>query len=38
MSEIAQMLGHSDSRVTEKVYARFSPTYLRGAAAALEFA
>ncbi len=36
MSEIAQYLGHSDSRITERVYARYSPTYLRGAAAALE--
>ncbi len=37
MSEIAQYLGHSDSRVTERVYARYSPDYLRQAAAALEF-
>jgi integrase len=36
MAEIAQFLGHKDSRVTERVYARFSPTYLRGAASALE--
>jgi integrase len=38
MAEIAQFLGHADSRVTERVYARFSPTYLRRAADALEFA
>jgi integrase len=36
MTEIAQYLGHSDSRLTERVYARFSPTYLRRAASALE--
>jgi integrase len=36
MAEIAQFLGHRDSRVTERVYARFSPTYLRGAASMLE--
>jgi len=32
MSEIAQLMGHDDSRTTEKHYARFSPTYLRKAA------
>lgn len=36
MFEIAQFLGHSDSRVTERVYARFSPDFLRRAAKALE--
>lgn len=36
MSEIAQFLGHSDSRVTERVYARYSPEYLSKAAKALE--
>jgi len=36
MAEIAQFLGHKDSRITERVYARFSPTYLRGAASMLE--
>jgi integrase len=36
MAEIAQFLGHRDSRTTERVYARFSPDYLRGAADALE--
>lgn len=36
MSEIAQYLGHSDSQITETVYARYSPHYLRRAAAALE--
>ena len=34
MSEIAQYLGHRDSQIT--VYARYSPHYLRLAAAALE--
>jgi integrase len=37
MSEISQYLGHQDSRITEKVYARFSPDYLRRAAKALEY-
>ena len=36
MSEIAQYLGHSSTAVTEKVYARFSPEYLRKAAGSLE--
>lgn len=36
MSEIAQYLGHNDSRTTERVYARYSPEYLRDAAKALE--
>jgi integrase len=35
MPEIAQFLGHTDSRITERVYARFSPTHLRRAARAL---
>lgn len=36
MSEIAQFLGHTDSRITERVYARYSPEYLRTASKALE--
>lgn len=28
MNEIAQVLGHSDSRITERVYARFRPGHL----------
>jgi integrase len=36
MGEIAQYLGHSDSRITERVYARYSPGHLRKLAAALE--
>lgn len=36
MEEIAQYLGHSDPRVTARHYARYSPTYLRRAASALE--
>lgn len=36
MSVISQYLGHSNTSVTEKVYARYSPNYLRQAAAALE--
>lgn len=37
MVEIAQYLGHSSEKVTFKIYARFSPDYLRGAASALEW-
>lgn len=36
MSEIAAYLGHSDSRITERVYAKYSPDYLRHAATALD--
>jgi integrase len=36
MAVIAQYLGHGDSRVTERVYGRYSPEYLRRASAALE--
>jgi integrase len=36
MQQIAQYLGHNDSRTTERVYARFSPDYLREAAKALD--
>lgn len=36
MSELAQMLGHDDSRTTEKHYARYSPTYLRRVADAVQ--
>lgn len=36
MPQIAAFLGHGDSRVTERVYAKFSPTFLKRAAAALE--
>lgn len=35
MEEIAQFLGHSDPRLTYRVYARYSPGYLRKAASAL---
>lgn len=36
MAKIAQYLGHSDSRITERVYARFAPEHLQDAAGALE--
>lgn len=36
MTEIASYLGHSDSQITERVYAKYSPEYLRHAASALE--
>lgn len=37
MPVIAQYLGHTDSRITERVYARFSPDFLRGASEALTW-
>lgn len=36
MSEIAQYLGHRTTAITERVYARYSPEYLKNAAKALE--
>ena len=36
MAEIANYLGHEDSRITERVYARFSPSGLQKAASALN--
>jgi integrase len=36
MTEISQYLGHSSTRITESVYARFSPEYLKSASAALH--
>jgi integrase len=36
MAEIARVLGHSDSRITERVYAKHSPEYLRRAIDALS--
>lgn len=36
ISEIAQYLGHSNPIITYRVYARYSPSHLRGAAKALE--
>lgn len=36
MDEIAQFLGHENSRITFKTYARYSPGYLRRLAASLE--
>jgi integrase len=35
MAEIAQFMGHDDMATTQKHYARFSPSHLRGAANAL---
>lgn len=36
MKAIADFLGHEDSRLTERVYARFSPEFLRDPASHLE--
>lgn len=36
MSEISAYLWHADSRITERVYVKYSPDYLRKAARALE--
>ena len=35
MSEIAAVLGHRDSRTTERIYAKMSPEYLQKAVRAL---
>lgn len=37
MQKIAQYLGHTSTRVTETTYARYSPSYMRDASAALEW-
>ena len=37
MAEIAQFLGHDNEQTTFKVYARFSPTYLRRASKSVDF-
>lgn len=37
MSEISQFLGHSNTRITERVYARYSPDHLRSLASSLSF-
>lgn len=37
MSRISQYLGHSNTSITEKVYARFAPDHLREEAAVLDF-
>lgn len=37
MEEIAQFLGHSNTSMTYRVYARYSPTYLRKLTDSLEF-
>lgn len=36
MPELAQFMGHDDSRTTERHYARFSPDYLMGVANAIK--
>lgn len=36
MEEIAQYLGHTDARTTYRVYARYSPDYLRHASSLLD--
>ena len=36
MSQISQFLGHTNTKITESVYARFSPDFLRHAAVALN--
>ena len=37
MQKIAQYLGHTSTRVTESVYARYSPRFMADAAAALDW-
>ena len=36
MAELAQFMGHDDDTTTQKHYARFTPTYLRGVSANLR--
>ena len=36
--EVSKLLGHKDSRITERVYAKFSPDYLLRATEALSIA
>lgn len=37
MQKIAQYLGHTSTRVTETTYARYSPSFMRDASAALDW-
>lgn len=37
MTKIAQYLGHTSVKVTEQTYARYSPSYMRDASAALDW-
>ena len=37
MQKISQFLGHTSTKVTERTYARYSPSFMKDAAAALEF-
>lgn len=37
LQKISQFLGHTSTRVTERTYARYSPSFMKDAAAALEF-
>lgn len=37
MQKISQFLGHTSTRVTERTYARYSPSFMKDAATALEF-
>jgi integrase len=37
MQKISQFMGHTSTRVTERTYARYSPSFMKDAAAALEF-
>lgn len=36
IEEVAQFLGHENSHITFKVYARYSPSHLRKLAASLQ--
>ncbi|WP_156440440.1 MULTISPECIES: tyrosine-type recombinase/integrase, partial [Pseudomonadota] len=37
MQKISQYLGHTSTRVTESVYARYSPSFMKDAAEALDW-
>ena len=38
MSKISQYLGHSNTQITERVYARYAPSHMQDAAEVLNFA
>ena len=37
MQKISQYLGHTSTRITERVYARYSPSFMEDASAALDW-
>ncbi|HKU08243.1 MAG TPA: tyrosine-type recombinase/integrase [Bradyrhizobium sp.] len=37
MQMISQFMGHTSTRITERVYARYSPDFMKDAASALDW-